>query len=155
MNDAAIKQELLKVAKDFKQLKPKQRRFLMAYSQTHEILKSAELSGVYWRSHYQWLNNQQYKDAFEKAKEMYADLFEDQIMNATREGDSMPIIWNGVITGEYKRKSDLMRIAVLKGLKPQYRDSFNPAGAAAPITLAITYPGQPAEIDVTPPKKDD
>jgi len=42
-----------------------------------------------------------------------------------------------VITGEYNKKSDVLRIFMLKGLKPQYRDNFSINQFAGPVQLNV------------------
>lgn len=81
---------------------------------------------------------------------MLGDMLEYTMLDHAIAGKDTPIIYKGAITGNYKEIISSERITLLKGFKPQYRDSFNPAGAAAPITLSIISPiQQPAEIDVT------
>jgi hypothetical protein len=152
--------EQIRAIPEFKAIKLKQRRFILAYSGTFGIQQAARLTGIAWPNHYKWLReSKDYKQAFDYAKEIAADYAEGDIYNrafigedrkvTTRKGDQ-------VITEEYKDKSDILSMFMLKGMRPQYRDSFNPAGAAAPVQIAIVYPGAPAAaIDVTPKTKDE
>ena len=134
----------------FKHLKSRQRRFILAYAATGEIQSAAPLAGCSWPAHYKWLEfSPNYRQAFEKAKEMFGDFLESEVFKRAFTGEDRPIWSKGAIIGSYKHKSDILAMFALKGLKPQYRDSFNPQGSAAPIALSITYPGQPT-IDVTP-----
>jgi hypothetical protein len=123
---------------------PKKRAWLAAYANVGTITGASRLTGM---DHYHWLNkDKDYKDAFEFAKQIAGDLIEDAIIEAATGGDDVPIIYEGQIRGHYKRKSDVLRMFVLKARKPEYRDSFNPQGGSAPISLAIVYPSPPMTV---------
>ena len=117
---------------------------MVAYANVGTITGASKLTGMDWRNHYHWLTkDKDYKDAFEFAKQIAGDLIEDAIVEAATAGDDIPVIYEGQIRGHYKRKSDILRMFVLKARKPEYRDSFNPQSSYAPISLAIVYPPPP------------
>ena len=81
-----------------------------------------------------------YKQAFELAKDIAGDVLEGAMFDAVLNGDERVVTYEEKVTGKYKQKSDVLRIFMLKGLKPQYRDSFPLNFMSGPVTLAITYP---------------
>jgi hypothetical protein len=125
----------------FKSLKNRlKRKYLAAYARCGNITQAGKIAGCDWRNHYWWLDRDlEYKQAFEKAKEIAGDLLEGQIMDAVMNGDEHPIIWNGVITGKYKRKSDILRMFMMKGQKPQYRDNFSINQFNGPMQLNVKF----------------
>jgi hypothetical protein len=133
----------------FKAIKNRRKRaFLAAYARSGNISEAAVLAKCDWRNHYWWLDkDEDYKQAFERAKEIAADLLEGQMFDAVMNGDDLTIAWNGRVTDTYKRKSDVLRMFMMKGLKPQYRDNFNVAAVSGPVSISITYPNK--EKDVT------
>ena len=126
----------------FKGLSRLKRCFLTAYAGTFDIQKSAAIVGCHWRLHYVWLaKDPAYKLAFEEAREIAGDVLESAVYDAVMNGDDKVLSFKGHIIERYKQKSDILRIFMLKGLKPQYRDSFNLSAVTGPISLSITYPG--------------
>jgi hypothetical protein len=86
-----------------------------------------------------------YASAFEQAKQIAADHFEDEIYRRGFEGYDHPVIYQGEITGNYTEYSDTLAIFALKGLRPQkYRDSA-PIVTAGPVQFNITFTHTPAE----------
>ena len=135
----------------FQGLKTRQIRFLSALLRCNLIItKAGQIAKCDWRNHYWWLANEKYKQAYEFTREMLGDVLEYTMLDHAIAGRDTPIIYKGEVTGSYKEINSAERITLLKGFKNQYRDSFSPAGAAAPITLSIISPiQQPTEIDVT------
>jgi len=114
------------------------RKYLAAYARTGNVKAAAKVAGCDWRNHYWWLERDaEFKQALEKSKEIAGDILEGQIFDAAMNGDVVPIIDKGVITGEYNKKSDVLRIFMLKGLKPQYRDNFSINQFAGPVQLNV------------------
>jgi len=102
-----------------------------------------------------------YKQAVEYAKDILGDTLEGKMLADAIEGRETPIVYKGKVTGNIREVSSSERITLLKGLKPQYREGFSLSNVG-PVALAISYPGQspratmPAskqEIDVTPDKE--
>jgi hypothetical protein len=135
----------------FKAIKNRRKRaFLAAYAKCANITEAAVLAKCDWRNHYWWLDkDENYKQAFERAKEIAADLLEGQIFDAVMNGDVKTVTYEGSVTDTYKQKSDILRMFVLKGLKPQYRDNFNVTNVQGPTVVNFTF-APSAEKDVTP-----
>jgi len=123
-----------------------QRAFLAAFLQTGRITKAAELAGIHYTTHYNWLKQSQaYADAFERAKEIAGDLAEDEVYRRAFEGYDHPVSYKGKITTHYKAYSDILAMFFLKGLKPEkYRDS-SPPPISGPTQFNIVFTNQPAE----------
>jgi len=117
---------------------PKKRRWLVAYARCGTISGSTKITGMDWRNHYHWLHkDEDYKKAFEQAKQIAGDFIEDSIIEAATSGDEVPVIYEGKITGHYQRKSDILRMFVLKARKPEYRDNFAAQSIAGPVNVQI------------------
>jgi hypothetical protein len=80
-----------------------------------------------------------YASAFEQAKQIAADHFEDEIYRRGFEGYDHPVIYQGKITANYTEYSDTLAIFALKGMRPEnYRDSASIA-TIGPVQFDITF----------------
>lgn len=140
----------LKRIPEFEPLKPKQIRFISALVASDlRVEEAAKRCGINWRQHYRWKKNQQYEQALEVAKQMLADKLEAVMLNHAVEGREAPVIYQGRVTDYVREVNAHERIALLKGLKPQYRDNFNVANVQGPISVNFTF-APSSEKDVTP-----
>ena len=125
----------------------KKRAFLAAFCQTGLIVKSSEQAGIHWTSHYHWLKHDpKYVEAFDAAREVAADRFEEEIYRRGFVGYDKPVTYRGKITDHYKEYSDVLAIFALKGLRPgKYRENaiFNQFGGPQQFNIAFT--NQPAQ----------
>lgn len=125
----------------FKAIKLRQRRFILAFAKTFNIQRAAEVAGIPWVNHYAWMKrSEQYREAFEAAKEIAADTAEGDVYQRAFVGEDRKVTrikGDEVITEEYKDKSDVLAIFMLKGLKPQYRDNFSVNQFAGPVQLNV------------------
>lgn len=130
----------------FKPLKPKQRRFIIAYSGCGKVSVAASLAKVSWIQHYRWAETDLgYKQAFEQAREIFADAAEGEIFNRAFFGEDRNV-WNkGQLLETVKQKSDILAMFALKGLRPQYRDNFAINNFAGPVQLNIKHSTQLAD----------
>lgn len=134
----------LRALPEFKPIKPRQRRFILAFVKTHSITGAAELSAIPWVNHYSWLKrSEEYRQAFTFAKEIAADYAEGDVYQRAFIGEEVTRTSvnraGEVITEKYKDKSDVLAIFMLKGLKPQYRDTFSVNQFAGPVQLNVKY----------------
>lgn len=108
------------------------------------IVQASRLSGVPWRQHYRWLANEHYKQAYDFIREVVADMLEGAMLDHAINGFKKPLAFQGKLTGDHISEYQAQeRIALLKGLKPQYRES-TANDATGPIQIAIVYPNQQA-----------
>ena len=138
----------------FKPLKPRQIHFISALLKNNFSVESAaRYLKCDWRIHYIWLHKPDYKQAVEYAKELVGDILESTMLGDAIEGHKSDIVYKGRVTGNFREVFTSERIALLKGLKPQYREGFT-MNSVGPVALAISYPGGTnggtKEIDVTP-----
>ena len=128
---------------EFLAIKPKQRRYLLAYCATGSITGCGKLCGISWILHYRWLQqSEQYKQAYNKARDMFADYAEGDVFNRAFVGTEKTITktkGKTTIIEKLNHKSDVLAIFALKGLRPEYRDGFN-ITTIGPAALAISYP---------------
>jgi hypothetical protein len=130
---------------EFQPLRPKQLRFISALFRSNLIVEEASRRcGVGWRNHYRWLKDETYKQAVEKIKEMLGDLLEATMLDHAITGREAPIIYQGKITGTQREINAQERIALLRGLKPEYRDNFMVGSMTGPVSVSIIMP--PAAI---------
>lgn len=123
---------------------PKKRAFLAAFCQSGRIVSACKDACIHWTSHYHWLRKDKtYASAFEQAKQIAADHFEDEIHRRGFEGFDRPVIYQGEIRGCYREYSDTLAIFALKGLRPEkYRESA-PFVTAGPVQFNITFTHRP------------
>lgn len=133
----------LRALPEFKPIKPRQRRFILAFAKTHSVTGAAELAGIPWVNHYKWLRKSvEYKQAFEFAKEIAADYAEGDVYQRAFLGEEhvkTRIVDGQVEQEKYKHKSDVLAIFMLKGLRPQYRDNFLINNFAGPVQLNASF----------------
>ena len=134
-----------KAIAEFKAIKPRQRRYLLAYCASGSITGCSRLCNIHWMFHYRWIQkSEDYKQAYNKAREMFADYAEGDVFTRAFVGTEHTITktrGDQVIVEKVNRKSDVLAIFALKGLRPEYRDGFN-ITTIGPAQLAISYPGQ-------------
>jgi hypothetical protein len=117
-----------------------QRAFLAGFLQTGRITKAAELAGIHYTTHFNWMKRSKaYAEAFEEAKRIAGDLAEDEIYRRAFEGYDHPVTYKGKIKAHYKAFSDILAMFFLKGLRPEkYRDS-SPIPVNGPTQFNITF----------------
>lgn len=92
-----------------------------------------------WRIHYIWLHKPEYKQAVEYARDLVGDILESTMLGDAIEGHKSDIVYKGEVSGNFREVFTSERIALLKGLKPQYREGFS-LNSVGPVALAISYP---------------
>jgi hypothetical protein len=129
----------------------RQRCFLAAFASCCDVKAAAIMSGCQWRSHYGWMEDPDYKRAFDFAKDIAGDVLEASMFDAAMHGDDRVVTFKGKVTSKYKQKSDIVRIFRLKGLKPQYRENFAINNFSGPIQLNVKFPSEIASpLDDSP-----
>jgi hypothetical protein len=119
----------------------KKRAFLAAFCRIGQIEKASRKAKVHWSSHYRWLETDPvYVQAFKRAWRIVADRLEGSLIDSALNGDEKVVTYEGEITNTYKQKSDIIRIFMLKGLKPQYRDTFNLNSVTGPTEIVFHHP---------------
>lgn len=127
----------------FKPLKPKQKKFIIAYAGTGRITTAAAITKVPWISHYNWINrDERYKEAWDKAREIFGDYAEGEVFNRAFFGEEHRVFKRGELIDTYMQKSDILAMFALKGLKPQYRDNFSINQFAGPVQLNVKLDSQ-------------
>ena len=104
------------------------------------MVGKAEAAGIDRDYHYYWLkSDENYRLAFEQARQMAGDKAEDEVVRRGIEGFDHPIIYEGKITGTYKAYSDNLAMFFLKGLRPErYRDNQAEITLQGPTQINIT-----------------
>lgn len=116
---------------------PKRDAFLAAFKLTASITKAAAAAKCERGLHYRWLDDAEYREAFEAAKEEAAQSLEDEAVRRAYEGVLEPLVYQGEFTYERDAKgrrklkkplgirkySDALMMFLLKGFKPdKYRE---------------------------------
>ena len=103
-----------------------QNAFLNYYIELGTISKAAKKAGINRHTHYDWLKNDKkgkYRAAFELADKMAADLLEEEAWRRAVTGDLRVVYYKGENVGEQRVYSDQLLALLLKGRKPQYKES--------------------------------
>lgn len=101
----------------------KKKAFLAAYAEAGNITRAAELAGVDRTSHYKWLNDPEYAEAFKAADEQAGDRLEQEARRRAVEGTQKPVFHQGKQCGVVNEYSDTLLIFLLKGARPEkYKD---------------------------------
>lgn len=98
--------------------------FLNYYIRTGTISKAAKRAHISRQTHYDWMRDEKYAEAFAKADTMAADLLEEEAWNRAVNGCSQAIYYKGEKIGTKKVMSDYLLAFLLKGKKPHiYREN--------------------------------
>ena len=104
---------------------PKKRRFLAHFVNTGgQVVKAARLARVSFQSHYNWLNDPEYKAAFEQAQEMALGVINSEIVRRGAKGYKEPVFYQGKVCGHVRKFSDNLLMFRAKRLDPLYRDNY-------------------------------
>ena len=115
----------------------KKNDFLMTYIRCGSISKAARKCKIDRTTHYQWMKNEKYAQAFEKARQHAGDLLEEEAYRRAVEGYSQPIYYKGEKVGSKKVYSDYLLAELLRGAKPEvYRDNKTEVNANVNINLS-------------------
>ena len=118
---------------------PKKRAFLCAYSLLGSKLRASQAVGIDKSLIYtpNWLNDQQFQAALERAHRMALDVLEDEVTRRAVEGVEEPAGWyKGEPGGMVRRYSDTLLIFKLKGELPQkYADRVELRGGLATLNM--------------------
>jgi hypothetical protein len=100
--------------------------FLNYYIQLGTISAAAKEAKISRQTHYDWLKNDkrnEYHKAFTQAEKMAADLLEEEAWRRAVTGDLRVVWYKGDKVGEQRVYSDQLLALLLKGRKPQYKES--------------------------------
>ncbi len=117
---------------------PKQRALLSAFRKTGNVRLACEAAGVARASHYRWLEDPAYCEAFEVAREDATDLLEEEAYRRAVVGVEKPVGWyKGKPGGTVREYSDTLLMFLLKGLKPEkYRERMEVRGSLASLDVS-------------------
>ena len=129
-------------------LSKQQRRFLDAYERLGTVKAAAEEAGRHRDRHYEWLDDPEYKAAFEQAEENACQAVDREIRRRAVEGIEEPVVYQGKISYDrvrvgkkyvkkpvtINRKSDILLMFYAKSKRPNvYRDN-------AKVELELSVP---------------
>ena len=102
----------------------KKAAFLAALSETGNVSKAAEASGINRRSHSRWLQeDDEYRVATAEALDAAADKLEEEARRRAHDGFDEPVYYQGEVCGTVRKYSDTLLIFLLKGARPdKYRE---------------------------------
>jgi hypothetical protein len=114
-------------------LSPRQRAFLKCYSVWPSMTRAAEAADVSRRTHYSWLNNPVYAEAFQEAQLVAAEFMEDEAWRRGVMGWMEPLYQQGKRVGIVRRyDGNLLKFLLQGNMRQKYGDK-----------VEITTKGQP------------
>lgn len=136
-------------------LRAAQRKFLASYSVLGNITLAAEAAKVARKSHYDWLDEEEYRAAFLEAQEHSIDLLVGEARRRGCEGWEEPVVYQGGLcyerTKDGKKASKPLVIRkydsnllmfLIKQARPEFRDTWKGeikhSGAIATRTLDVS-----------------
>jgi hypothetical protein len=85
----------------------KKAAFLSAFAATASVTKAAKAAKVERQLHYRWLQEDEaYRGDFEEAKELAAQLLEDEAVRRAHEGVLEPLVYQGQFSYKQRPKKD-------------------------------------------------
>lgn len=114
-------------------LKREQRAFLAAYERVGNLSAAASAAQVWRQRHYEWMEEEDYANAFAEAQETAIDVLETEAVRRAVFGVDEPQVHKGHIQYNddgtpvtVKKYSDVLLIFLLKGCRPhKYRDNYS------------------------------
>lgn len=104
----------------------KKRAFLAAYAEVGTILHAAQIAKIERKSHYLWLEDEEYVAAFQEARVAAAEKLEQEARRRAVEGTQKPVFQGGKQVGAVQEYSDTLLIFLMKGAMPEkYRDNYH------------------------------
>ena len=136
-------------------LRAAQRKFLASYSVLGNLTLAAEAARVSRTSHYQWMDEEEYRAAFLEAQEHSIDLLVGEARRRGCEGWEEPVVYQGGLcyerTKDGKRSSKPLVIRkydsnllmfLIKQARPEFRDTWKGeikhSGAVATQSLDVS-----------------
>lgn len=112
--------------------------FCRAYAQRGIIREGTTAAGVSRRTYLRWRKEDEaFNEACMEAKQMAADVIEEEAHRRAIDGFDRPVIYQGEITDTYKDYSDSLLTMLMKGNKPEkYKERTEHSGSVGrPMTL--------------------
>ena len=135
----------------------RQRAFLAGFAIGKGIKAAQRLSGVHWRSHYRWLEDDpRYCECFELVERVLADEAEEEAYRRAFLGYETSVSWRGKVRSVHKGYSDALAVFLLRGMKPERyrRRAGEPVtGRPTPLLITIRRHGDEKEKPPEPPEK--
>lgn len=99
--------------------------FLAALAATCSVTRACEAAGLGRRTVYEWREaDPDFAIRWEKAKQLGAEVLEDEGVRRASEGVDEPVFYQGGECGTIRKYSDTLLIFLLKGAMPEkYRDN--------------------------------
>ena len=93
---------------------------ITALAQLGSVTRACQVVDISTVSVWNWKReDDNFRDAFNRAMEMAADLMDDELMRRACEGVLRPIFQGGKLVGSVRERSDTLLIFGLKGAKPE------------------------------------
>lgn len=129
----------------------KEREFLEALASTCSVAKACTIAKITRQRVYEWREEDpDFAIAWERAKQLGADVLEDEAVRRAHQGIGKPIYYKGELVDTVREYSDTLLIFLLKGAKPDiYKDRISsevsgPGGG--PLTIDSDQPSTLAAI---------
>lgn len=101
----------------------KKRAFLAAYAECGTVTHAAEYAGISRDTHYEWLKDDAYRQAFEEAYEEAIEHLEVEARRRAASGVDEPVFYLGQQVGAVRKYSDNLLMFLLKAARPErYKD---------------------------------
>jgi hypothetical protein len=99
---------------------------LAAFEASANITMACKKARVSRRTFYNWLEEIDFKDKFDKAAKLGTGLLEDEAVRRATQGVTEPVYYKGKRVGGVKKYSDTLLIVLLKAHAPEkYKERFS------------------------------
>jgi hypothetical protein len=125
---------------DFNNIRhPLQRKFLAAFAVCGNLTKAARWAKVHRTSHYVWLQDADYAEAFRLAEQRAVRTLEDEAVRRAHDGIRKAVRYKGRIVGYETEYDNTLLLALLKAGNPdKFRDrSTSDVNLKGPLSIEL------------------
>jgi hypothetical protein len=101
------------------ELQPRQKIFLAAFEAHLSIKRAAQIARIACRTHYRWLQDATYEEAFEQMKLLAVTRLEYELLKRATIGWEEPVFYQGRQCGSVRRFSDSAAMFLLRHWMPE------------------------------------
>lgn len=119
--------------------------FLAAFALVGNISDAAKNAGVARQTHYEWMNDPEYRLAYREARAQAADGLEREARRRAMVGVEEPVFYRGKIVGHVRKLSDRLLQMLLRAYRPRrFRENIKTEHSGG---VSLNHTVNPADLE--------